>query len=170
VSDSDNTEVVTLAGLRRLVLHARDMLAKAPAPSGYLDSAAVQQWAAAQTARSVLTLVADCLPGQSMTEDEAAQLRAATDARIAGMEAKVRKAVAERDVATKRAEDASGEGFDAVNAQLELESSVADLLGLDADADVYAALEERIAAKRAGDGPSEELAVAVSGDTGKDPE
>lgn len=155
MTDTDNTEVVTLAGLRRLVLHARDMLAKAPAPSGYLDSADVQQWAAAQTARSVLTLVADCLPGQSMTDDEAAQLRADTDAQVTRMQAMVDRVGKERASAVERAEAASAEELEAVNAQVDLERLVSSLLGLDGDADVYAAIEERIAAQMAEEGKPE---------------
>jgi hypothetical protein len=75
-------DVMALSGLRRLVLHARDQLAAtATEPQWKYGNEAwnpgqVKGWAAAELARHVLTLVADCLPASDgITADEARELR-----------------------------------------------------------------------------------------------
>lgn len=76
MTDSTDTEPMALAGLRRLVLHARDKLAAATLhrPNSYLSDSPALYYTDAVIARAlaveVLTLVADCLPAPDPETNE----------------------------------------------------------------------------------------------------
>lgn len=80
MSETTTEDVMALAGLRRMVVHSRDLLAATvtePRWNNSLDAwsaAQVKRYMASQLAVQVLTLVLDCLPGaDGISADEAAQ-------------------------------------------------------------------------------------------------
>lgn len=79
-TDDGPEDVMALAGLRRLVLHARDQLAATAVEPKWTYShdawspGQIKSFTARKMAESVLTLVADCLPGDAgISADEAAE-------------------------------------------------------------------------------------------------
>jgi len=115
----DAGDASALAGLRRMVVHARDGLKRSViGPSWNYSSEAwspakVQQYARMLLAVETLTLVADCLPADGgLSADEAQQLTQDHAARIAELERALsaeREARADAEAAMEQALDEAEE-------------------------------------------------------------
>ena len=134
MSDDAANTALGLAGLRRLAIHARDMLAEAtPKPDRYgedFTGPAARSLAATTLATHVLTLVVDVIAETAVPLDQVEQERAEAAAKIKAADefADQQRAIAETQKAAADEEAGSAQAW--MDDYTNLSGAVAVLLGI----------------------------------------